>query len=105
MARLSVNVSARGIAVLAWMFLACATLATYWLVEGRGSTLEWGISMVMVVSAIKARTIVLHYMELKHAPLGWRLAFELWAGGTAALILGLWFFTGAAAGCNPAEAP
>jgi hypothetical protein len=94
-ARLPVN----GVAVLAWMFLACATLSTWLLVEGRGATLEWGISMVMVVSAIKARTIVLHYMELKHAPLAWRLAFELWAAGTAALILGLWFFTGPAADC------
>jgi hypothetical protein len=96
-ARLPVN----RIAVLAWMFLACATLATYLLVEGRGATLEWGISAVMVVSAIKARTIVLHYMELKHAPRGWRLAFELWVAGAACLILGLWFFTGATAGCGP----
>ena len=93
------NVSSRRAAALAWLFLASATLATYLLVERRGSTLEWGISMVMVVSAIKARTIVLHYMELKHAPLAWRLAFELWVAGTAALILGLWFFTGSAAGC------
>jgi hypothetical protein len=54
----------------------------------------------MVVSAVKARTIVLHYMDLKHAPLGWRLAFELWAAGAACLILGLWFFTGTAANCN-----
>jgi hypothetical protein len=96
MARLPVN----RVAVLAWMFLACATLATYLLVEGRGSTLEWGISTVMVVSAVKARTIVLHYMELKHAPLAWRLALELWAAGVAALILGLWFFTGTAADCG-----
>ena len=97
MARLSVN----RVALLAWMFLACATLATYLLVEGRGSTLEWGISTVMVVSAIKALTIVLHYMELKHAPLGWRLAFELWVAGAACMILGLWFFSGAAADCSP----
>jgi hypothetical protein len=100
-ARLPVNGSARRTAVLAWMFLVCATLATYLLLEGHGSTLEWGISLVMVVSAIKARTIVLHYMELKHAPRGWRLAFEIWVAGTACLILGLWFLAGAAADCSP----
>ena len=45
--------------------------------------------------------IVLHYMELKHAPLRWRLAFELWPIVAATLILGIWFFTGTAADCPP----
>ncbi|MGQ0622063.1 MAG: cytochrome C oxidase subunit IV family protein [Panacagrimonas sp.] len=90
MARRSVN----KVAALTWLFLVCASVATYVLVEGQDLNVEWAVSGVMVIAAIKARMIVLHFMELKHAPVGWRVAYELWVIVATSLILGIWLFTG-----------
>lgn len=101
MARLSVTrLSVRGVAVLAWLFLVGATLVTYRLVEGHRFGPEAALSMVMLIAAAKGRMIVLHYMELKHAPRHWRVAFELWVVLASSLILGLWFFMGTPADCS-----
>lgn len=95
MARLSVD----QVASLTWLFLVAATLATYALVERHALGVEGAVSIVMVLAAIKVRMIVLHFMELKHAPRGWRVAFEAWAILVTALILGLWFHAGGAPVC------
>ena len=87
MARHNVNT----VAVLTWAFLVCATLGTWLIVERHHLSVAWAVSLVMLIAAIKGRMIVLHYMELKHAPFAWRIAFELWVVGVAILILGLWF--------------
>lgn len=84
-------------AILTWLFLVIASVATWLLVEGGRLSAAWTVSLILAIAAIKARTIVLHYMELKHAPLRWRLALELWCVAAAALILGIWFFTGSVA--------
>ncbi len=98
MAALSVNRAA----ILTWFFLVCASVATWLLIEGRGMSASASVSLILLIAVIKVRMIVLHYMELKHAPLHWRLAFELWPVIAASLILGIWFFTGTAADCPPA---
>jgi heme/copper-type cytochrome/quinol oxidase subunit 4 len=95
MARLSVN----QVATLTWGFLVVASLATYTLVERHALGVEGAVSIVMVLAAIKVRMIVLHFMELKHAPRGWRAAFEIWAILVTAVILGLWFLSREVPGC------
>lgn len=86
-------------AVLTWVFLVCASIATGALIEGKSLGPAAAVSLIFLIAVFKARMIVLHYMELKHAPLQWRLAFELWVVVAAALILGIWLFTGAAGEC------
>ena len=95
MASLSLNRAA----VLTWAFLVCASIATGLLIEGKGLGPAAAVSLILLIAVLKARMIVLHYMELKHAPLQWRLAFELWVVAAASLILGIWLFTGTAADC------
>lgn len=95
MASLSLNRAA----VLTWTFLVCASIATWLLIEGESLGPVAAVSLIMLIAVFKARMIVLHYMELKHAPLSWRLAFELWGVAAASLILGIWLFTGTAADC------
>lgn len=84
-------------AVLTWLFLVCATLATFWLAESHSLTVQWAVSIVMLIALLKARMIVLHYMAMKHAPRAWRIAFELWAGIVPLWILGFWVVGGAGA--------
>jgi len=95
MAALSLNRAA----VLTWAFLVCASIATGLLIEGKSLSPAAVVSLILLIAVLKARMIVLHYMELKHAPLSWRLAFELWVVAAASLILGIWLFTGSAANC------
>jgi cytochrome c oxidase subunit IV len=95
-ARLPVNTAA----ALAWLFVVGASLATYTVVDGHRLGAASAVSLVVAIAAIKARMIVLHFMEMKHAPAGWRIALECWVFGAASLILGLWFFAGGA-DCRP----
>ncbi|HKY89572.1 MAG TPA: cytochrome C oxidase subunit IV family protein [Nevskiaceae bacterium] len=83
----------------AWLFLVGASLATLVVVESHATRADVAVGVVMILAAIKARLIVLHFMELKHAPLAWRVAFEGWVVVVAALIAGLWFFTNAGMRC------
>jgi heme/copper-type cytochrome/quinol oxidase subunit 4 len=90
MARLSVSSRA---AVLSWLFLVLATLATSWVAEQHTLNARWAVTIVIVFAALKARVILLHYMELKHAPLAWRVAFELWGVVASLLMLVGWLLS------------
>lgn len=96
MAGLPVNAAA----LLTWVFLVAASMATYTIVEGHRLSVGLAVSIVMGIAVLKARMIVLHFMEMKHASRAWRLALELWVLLAASLILGLWFLAGGAPGCN-----
>lgn len=75
------------VAVIAWGFLMAATLLISWLSESVTLGATSAVALTLLIAAIKARVVVLHYMELKHAPLAWRMAFEGWVFGASAVIL------------------
>lgn len=79
--------------MLAWGFLCAASVLTGLLIDGMGA--GGAVSLVLLLAAIKARGIVLHYMELQHALLCWRLVFERWVLIAASVILALWWYTAA----------
>ena len=95
------GVSVNRAATIAWFALVGASIATWLFLEGTGVGARTAVGMILLIAVIKARMIVLHYMELKHAPLRWRLAFEIWPVVAASLIFGIWLFTGTAADCPP----
>lgn len=70
-----------------WIVLACATLLVGWLADGHAVEPRTAVTIAFLVAAFKARMVLLHYMELRHAPLRWRLLFEAWAGLAAGGIL------------------
>jgi hypothetical protein len=78
---------ARSLVIRVWALLAGATLVVGWLAEGRHVEPRVALTVALAVAAFKARLVLLHYMELRHAPLGWRLAFEAWALAAAGGIL------------------
>ena len=74
-----------------WLILIAATLVSFALGADHGT----GSSMVVVVlgiAAIKVRLIGLDFMELRHAPVPLRAAFEVYCVALWALLSGLYLF-------------
>jgi caa(3)-type oxidase subunit IV len=76
------------VADVVWLSLLTATLAGWWLAEHQGAA-RWTVPLIMLIAAAKARAVVLHFMELKAAPLIWRLVFEAWVLLNAGMVVGL----------------
>jgi hypothetical protein len=75
-------------AILAWIFVVLATVGTAAIADDKAHTGILMLTAVMLIAAIKARVVIIHYMELGHAPLGWRIAFEAWIVIATVIILG-----------------
>lgn len=81
-------------ATLVWLFLMAATVGSAWLAEHHGIAGRWTAMFVMLVALLKGRAIMLHFMELRGAPLAWRMVFELWGVGATVMIVALWALAG-----------
>ncbi|WP_185906466.1 cytochrome C oxidase subunit IV family protein [Marinobacter sp. NP-6] len=77
-----------------WLFLVLATLSTWWIAEFRNLTGSFSYAFVLGVALIKGRMIILYFMELKEAPVQWRILFELWIWLTPLIILVAWYLGG-----------
>ena len=76
---------------LSWLVLIAATVVS-WAVgaeHGTGSTI--GV-LVLGIAAIKVRLVGLDLMELRHAPIALRAAFEAYCVGMWALLSGLYLW-------------
>lgn len=82
------------LAVLVWLFLVGATLGSAWLAEHHAVAGQLTAAFVMLVAFFKGRAIMLYFMELRGAPLAWRMAFEIWGIVATLVIVGLWALTG-----------
>jgi len=81
-------------ALLVWCFLVAATLGSGWIAEHQGAVGAWAGLFVMLVAYAKGRAVMMYYMDLRDAPIAWRLAFELWGVVATGVIVGLWVFSG-----------
>ena len=79
-------------ATLVWLLLVLATGVSWWSARGGAISSGEATAIVMLVAAFKARAVALHFMDLKHAPLVWRLVFEGWAVVCACVILGGYWY-------------
>ncbi|MBN3785339.1 cytochrome C oxidase subunit IV family protein [Burkholderia sp. Ac-20353] len=83
-------------AFFVWLFLMLATLCSGFLAEHHG--LAGGLTAVaaiMFIAAVKGRAVILHFMEIKAAPLPWRIAFEVWMWGVCGVIVAIRAFSDA----------
>ena len=62
-----------------WAVLVLATLLVGFLVERHAVSATTAASIGLLVAGVKARWVLLDYMELREAPLPWRILFEAWA--------------------------
>lgn len=63
-----------------WFALLCATLTTFWLGES-GPPGAVGTATVLIMFALawgKGLLVILHFMELRHAPALWRRLMTGW---------------------------
>lgn len=70
----------------AWLVLLVATGITWWLGEV-GAAGTGAILAMLAIAFIKGRLVILDFMELRGAPLMWRLLLEGWLILVGGLIL------------------
>jgi hypothetical protein len=79
--------------VFIWAFLIIFTLLSVWLGHGPEIFTNAQITVcILVVTFIKTRLIILHFMEIKHAPVPLRIIFEVWGIGACGLLIYLLLF-------------
>jgi hypothetical protein len=75
-----------------WAALVSLTWLSILLV-GRGWLGVYSSVAIIVIAALKARVVILHYMDATHAPARWRFLYELW-NFVAATVFVLGYFIG-----------
>jgi hypothetical protein len=76
---------------VSWLILVAATLASFALGADHGTGSLVAVA-VLAIAAIKVRLVGLDFMELRHAPIPLRAAFEVYCVGLWALLSGLYFW-------------
>jgi hypothetical protein len=78
-----------------WLVLVAATLASWSLGSGHGSSGAQAASLaVLVVAFLKVRLVGLYFMELRAAPVPLRMAFEAWVVVVGGVLAGLYLTGG-----------
>ncbi len=84
-------------ATFVWVVLMTATCASTWWLKSGAATSMAATAAILVIAAVKVRLVMVHFMELKDAPLVWRLLFEAWAViFPGAILVGFWLAAKAA---------
>lgn len=80
-------------ATAVWLLLVGATGLSWEFGHGFGfgTDFRYGTLAVVIIAFIKLRIVFLEFMELRHAPLGLRLAFEAWTVVVCASVLILYW--------------
>ncbi|MBI3689371.1 MAG: cytochrome C oxidase subunit IV family protein [Mycolicibacterium aromaticivorans] len=81
----------RNRAGVSWLILVAATLASFALGADHGTGSLVAVA-VLAIAAIKVRLVGLDFMELRHAPIPLRLAFEVYCVALWALLSGLYLW-------------
>lgn len=82
---------------IVWILLMTATCASTWMFSKDAFSPEVAVVGTFLLSALKARFVMLDFMELREAPVGLRVVFESWIAVVTLVILGFWFATPSAA--------
>lgn len=77
-------------ATLIWAAMMLGTCAsTWWLAKDLVLPTIATVAIVLI-AVVKIRLVLIHFMELRTAPLAWRLVFEIWLVAVTCLIVGLY---------------
>jgi Prokaryotic Cytochrome C oxidase subunit IV len=79
----------RNRAGVSWLILVAAT-AVSWAVGAEHGTGSMVVLVVLAIAALKVRLVGLDFMELRHAPIPLRAAFELYCFAIWAVLSGLY---------------
>ncbi|MEW5807947.1 MAG: cytochrome C oxidase subunit IV family protein [Actinomycetota bacterium] len=76
---------------LSWLILVAATVLSWAVGAEHGTGSVVGV-LVLGIAAIKVRLVGLDFMELRHAPIPLRAAFEVYCAGMWLLLSGLYLY-------------
>jgi len=79
-----------------WLALVAATLLSWWAAtsNGTGSASHISVSVtagVLVMSFIKVRLVIMHFMEVRFAPLWLRLNCDAWLIVVLGMVFGFYW--------------
>jgi len=80
--------------LVVWLVLMLATVITTWVLSKDIVAARTGTVAIIAIAFYKVRLVLLHFMELRHAPLPLRLFFEGWILVVAAAIIGMYLSGG-----------
>ena len=72
-----------------WLLLAALTGLSWWLAAGDDVT---AIGLILL-AFFKTRLVLLHFMELRTAPMPLRAMFEAWVMVICAIVIGLYLYS------------
>jgi hypothetical protein len=78
---------------IVWLGLMLLTCVTTWGLSKDLFSPAVAVVGTFLIVALKVRYVMLDFMELRHAPIPVRIAFEAWPVAVTAMILGFWFAT------------
>ncbi len=76
-----------------WLGLMVLTCVTTWGLSKNLFDPAVAVVGVFMIAGVKASYVMLDFMELRHAPLPARVAFQAWPALVVAIILCVWFAT------------
>lgn len=80
-----------------WALLMVATIVTTWGLAKDNFDPKWSTAAIFVIAAIKVRMVLMHFMELNHAPTPVRLVFEAWVAVVTIGVVGVYLMPQVAA--------
>lgn len=78
------------LALVVWAALVAATLISLALGEDWIGHGDLAAALVIAIAFIKVRLVGMHFMELRHAPLPLRLAFQAYCGVASIVLIVLY---------------
>ena len=78
---------------LVWAVLMLATVVTTWVLSKDIVAVRPGTVAIIAIAAYKVRLVLLHFMELRHAPRALRVVFETWVLVVACAMIALYLAT------------
>jgi heme/copper-type cytochrome/quinol oxidase subunit 4 len=76
-----------------WLLLMVATVITTWVLAKDAVAMRVGTVAIVLIAALKVRLVLLHFMELRHAPRALRVVFELWVLAVSGALIALYLRT------------
>ena len=67
---------------LVWLLLMAATCLSWWLAEGNIAN-QIVLTAIVIVTVVKVRCVFQYFMEVRHMPRPYRIAFEAWTAVVA----------------------
>jgi heme/copper-type cytochrome/quinol oxidase subunit 4 len=80
-----------------WLLLMAATIVTTWVLTKDGIAVRVATVSIVLIAAIKVRLVLLHFMELRHAPVPLRAIFEAWVVAVSGALIVIYLRTPIAA--------